>query len=164
VPVLRIPNLQAESWDLSDLKHLDLAAEELVPYRLEKGDILFNRTNGTRELVGKCEVFDFDGDWAFASYLIRLPIDREQAIPEFVTAFLNTYWGRRQVEHVSRQILMSNIKMEEIRALRIPRRSRPNSESCSLLSTRPVRRGAGNWRRPTRYSWDSTASSWTNSA
>jgi type I restriction enzyme S subunit len=120
VPVLRIPNLQADGWDLADLKYLPLSPEEIAPYRLVKGDILFNRTNGSRELVGKCEVFDFDGDWVFASYLIRLRIDTKQALPEFVTAFFNTYWGRRQVEHVSRQILMSNINTEEIRALRIP--------------------------------------------
>lgn len=119
VPVLRIPNLQ-DGWDLSDLKYLDLTPQELSTYRLEKGDILFNRTNGSRELVGKCEVFDFDGDWVFASYLIRLRIDGAQAFPEFVTAFLNSFWGRRQVEHVSRQILMSNINTEEIRALRVP--------------------------------------------
>jgi type I restriction enzyme, S subunit len=99
VPVLRIPNLQANGWDLSDLKYLVLTAEELSTYRLEKGDILFNRTNGSRELVGKCEVFTFDGDWVFASYLIRLRIDAGQAFPEFVAAFLNTFWGRRQVEH-----------------------------------------------------------------
>lgn len=89
-------------------------------YRLEAGDILFNRTNGSRELVGKCEVFDFRGDWAFASYLIRLRLDAQRANPYFVSAFFNTRWGRRQVEHASRQILMSNINAEEIRALRIP--------------------------------------------
>lgn len=139
VPVLRIPNLQAEGWDLSDLKYLQLPPDELATYRLEKGDILFNRTNGSRELVGKCEVFNFDGDWAFASYLIRLRLDREQAIPEFVTAFLNTYWGRRQVEHVSRQILMSNINTEEIRALRVPLPKRPKQEE--LLGVLNVARG-----------------------
>ena len=119
-PVLRIPNLQLDGWALDDLKYLELSENELANYRLEHGDILFNRTNGSRELVGKCEVFDFAGDWAFASYLIRLRLDPEQADPYFVCAFLNTKWGRRQVEHASRQILMSNINAEEIRALRIP--------------------------------------------
>lgn len=133
VPVLRIPNLQADGWDLSDLKYLPLSAEELATYRLEDGDILFNRTNGSRDLVGKCEVFDFEGDWVFASYLIRLRLDTERAIPQFVTAFLNTYWGRRQVEHVSRQILMSNINTEEIRALRIPLPELPKQRD--LLAT-----------------------------
>lgn len=119
-PVLRIPNLQGEGWALNDLKYLKLSEAELRSYRLEEGDILFNRTNGSRDLVGKCEVFNFEGDWAFASYLIRLRLNRSRADPYFISAFLNTRWGRRQVEHASRQILMSNINAEEIRALRIP--------------------------------------------
>ena len=69
MPVLRIPNLQADGWDLSDLNYLRLSPKEIAKYRLEKGDVLFNRTNGSRALVGKCEVFDFEGDWVFASYL-----------------------------------------------------------------------------------------------
>lgn len=142
VPVLRIPNLQAHGWDLSDLKYLPLSADELARYRLEKGDILFNRTNGSRELVGKCEVFDFEGDWVFASYLIRIRIDTAQAIPEFITAFLNTYWGRRQVEHVSRQILMSNINAEEIKRLRIPLPDLPGQRRllAKLEAARAARR------------------------
>jgi type I restriction enzyme S subunit len=140
VPVLRIPNLQIDGWDLSDLKYLRLTPGELSTYRLEKGDILFNRTNGSRELVGKCEVFNFDGDWVFASYLIRLRIDSAQALPEFVTSFLNTFWGRRQVEHVSRQILMSNINTEEIRALKIPLPKPPKQRE--LLSALNAARAA----------------------
>ena len=139
-PVLRIPNLQLDGWALDDLKYLELSESELANYRLEHGDILFNRTNGSRELVGKCEVFDFDGDWAFASYLIRLRIDPGQANPYFVSAFLNTKWGRRQVEHASRQILMSNINAEEIRALRIPMPDLPIQ--ATLLATLDAARAA----------------------
>lgn len=119
-PVLRIPNLQRQGWDLRDLKYLTLSPEELLTYRLDKGDIVFNRTNGSRDLVGKCEVFDLDGDWAFASYLIRLKLDETRVVPRFLSAFLNSRWGRRQIEHVSRQILMSNINAQEIRELRVP--------------------------------------------
>lgn len=139
-PVLRIPNLQLDGWALNDLKYLDLSARELASYRLEAGDILFNRTNGSRDLVGKCEVFDFEGDWAFASYLIRLRLDQKKANPYFVSAFLNTKWGRRQVEHASRQILMSNINAEEIRTLRIPL---PDpGRQASLLATLNAARAA----------------------
>ena len=136
--VLRRTHLQVRLRPAAD----PLSPEEIAPYRLEKGDILFNRTNGSRELVGKCEVFDFDGDWVFASYLIRLRIDEAKAIPEFVTAFLNTYWGRRQVEHVSRQILMSNINTEEIRALRVPLPKPPKQRDllAALDAARAARR------------------------
>jgi nitrogen regulatory protein PII-like uncharacterized protein len=118
--MLRMNNLQADGWDLSDLKYAEVTDREFKRWRLERGDIVFNRTN-SKDLVGKCEVFDEDGDWIFASYLMRLRVDREQALPEFVAAFLNTRAGRVQIDRESRQIIgMSNINAEEIRSLRVP--------------------------------------------
>ncbi|MHB1155930.1 MAG: restriction endonuclease subunit S [Phycisphaerales bacterium] len=120
LPVLRMNNLQNEGWDLSDLKYVDLPSAEAETYRLESGDILFNRTN-SKELVGKCEVFHEDGHWVFASYLIRVRMDPTQAEPHFVSAFLNTDAGRIQINRVSRQIVgMTNINAEELRDLQIP--------------------------------------------
>jgi type I restriction enzyme S subunit len=119
-PILRMNNLQNDGWDLSDLKYIELSDSEADTYRLEKGDILFNRTN-SKELVGKCEVFREQGHWVFASYLIRVRIDTAQAEPDFVSAFLNTSKGRVQIDRVSRQIIgMSNINAEELRDLQIP--------------------------------------------
>ena len=120
IPMIRMNNLQPLGWDLSDLKHIELDEPTLNKYRLEKGDILFNRTN-SKELVGKSEVFNESGDWVFASYLIRVRLDRSKAMPEFVSAFLNTDAGRMQIDQVSRQIAgMSNVNAEELRELEIP--------------------------------------------
>ena len=83
VPMIRMINLQANGWELSDLKHIELEGEVLDRYRLEREDLLFNRTN-SKELVGKCEVFEQDGDWVFASYLIRVRIDKQKALPVVV--------------------------------------------------------------------------------
>lgn len=113
-------NLQNHGWDLSHLKYIELSDNDAQTYRLEKGDLLFNRTN-SKELVGKCEVFREDGHWVFASYLIRVRIDTDQAEPDFISTFLNTYAGRVQIDRVSRQIIgMSNINAEELRGLQIP--------------------------------------------
>lgn len=140
-PMLRMNNLQADGWHLDDLKYAELTAKEFKNWRLERGDIVFNRTN-SKELVGKCEVFDEPGDWIFASYLMRLRVDREQAIPEFVTAFLNTRAGRVQIDRESRQIIgMSNINAEEIRTLRIPLPKRDKQrELLAILDGTRVRR------------------------
>ncbi|WP_457663747.1 restriction endonuclease subunit S [Sinorhizobium medicae] len=120
VPMIRMNNLQPLGWDLSDLKHIELDEAALKKHRLEPGDILFNRTN-SKELVGKCEVFNEPGDWVFASYLIRVRLDRSRALPEFVSAFLNTEAGRMQIDQVSRQIAgMSNVNAEELRGLEVP--------------------------------------------
>lgn len=120
VPMIRMNNLQPLGWDFSDLKHIEVGEAALDKYRLEPGDILFNRTN-SKELVGKCEVFNEPGDWVFASYLIRVRLDRRIALPEFVSAFLNTEAGRMQIDQVSRQIAgMSNVNAEELRELEVP--------------------------------------------
>lgn len=140
--MLRMNNLQAEGWRLDDLKYVRLTPDEFTRWRLERGDIVFNRTN-SKELVGKCEVFDELGDWVFASYLMRLRVDREKAIPDFVTAFFNTRAGRVQIDRESRQIIgMSNINGEEIRSLRIPlpNPSKQKELLAALEETRTRRR------------------------
>jgi type I restriction enzyme S subunit len=120
VPILRMNNLQANGWMLDDLKYVELTDKELASWMLEAGDIVFNRTN-SKELVGKCEVFREPGTWVFASYLMRLKVDRHKADPDFVSAFLNGPTGRAQIDRESRQIIgMSNINAEEIRTLRVP--------------------------------------------
>jgi type I restriction enzyme S subunit len=119
-PIIRMSNLQADGWALDELKYVELTPTELARWRLNPGDILFNRTN-SKELVGKCEVFRETGDWVFASYLVRVVIDEDIAIPEFVAAFLNGPTGRAQIERDSRQIIgMTNINAEEIKSLRVP--------------------------------------------
>lgn len=120
VPIIRMNNLQANGWDFSDIKHIELGETELDRYRLLKGDLLFNRTN-SKELVGKCEAFAEDGDWVFASYLIRVRVDARRVLPQFVSAFLNCPAGRIQIDQVSRQIAgMTNVNAEELRLLEIP--------------------------------------------
>jgi type I restriction enzyme S subunit len=142
VPILRMNNLQAEGWDFSDLKYVDISPHEIERWQLQRGDIVFNRTN-SKELVGKCEVFDQDGIWVFASYLMRLRVNREEAEPDFVSAFLNTRAGRVQIDRESRQIIgMSNINAQEIRSLRVPlpKPHRQRELLTSLDSARELRK------------------------
>ena len=78
--------MQNEGWLLDDVKFVDLTPDELALWRLEVGDLVFNRTN-SKELVGKCEVFDQPGTWAFASYLMRLRVDTDRVLPSFLRDF-----------------------------------------------------------------------------
>ncbi len=120
VPMLRMINLQADAWDLSDLKYIEMSEEEKKLYLLEQNDLLFNRTN-SKELVGKCNAVNFPGEYVFASYLIRVRLRHGTLLPDFVTAYLASPLGRIQIDAVSRQIAgMTNINAEEIRDLHIP--------------------------------------------
>ena len=94
-PLLRMNNLVDGLVDISDLKHIQLDKEELEKFRLNKGDVLFNRTNSF-ELVGKTGLFDKEGDYVFASYLIRLVTDVQRLNSYFLSFYFN--WVPIQIE------------------------------------------------------------------
>jgi restriction endonuclease S subunit len=120
VPIIRMVNLKGDEWNFSNLKHIELSEKDLKTYKVIDGDLLFNRTN-SKELVGKCGVFREQGDWVFASYLIRVRVDTNLLLPEFASFFLGSTVGRMQIDCLSRQIIgMTNINAEEIKLIKIP--------------------------------------------
>jgi type I restriction enzyme S subunit len=82
-------NLRDGVVDTKELRYTDEAAISCDRDLLNRGDVLFNRTNSL-ELVGKAALFDFEGRWAFASYLVRLVARRSVVLPEFLVALINS--------------------------------------------------------------------------
>src|SRR4029077_7632537 len=79
---------------LADLARVHLSDDELKIYRLEKGDLLFNRTNSA-DLVGKTALFTESSDFVCASYLIRFRLRRNRVDPRFVCYLFNTSHSQR---------------------------------------------------------------------
>lgn len=74
IPVLRMNNIKSNGeMCYSNLKYVGANIKDLPKLYLEKGDILFNRTN-SYDLVGKTGLFEENSRYTFASYLIRLRI------------------------------------------------------------------------------------------
>ena len=118
--IIRMNNIVDGELDLKDLKHVCLPLRDAERLLLKDGDILFNRTN-SKELVGKCAVFHAQGDFVFASYLIRVRTDAKKADPDFLSYVINSSVGRQQINALSRQIIgQANVNSEELRSLRIP--------------------------------------------
>ncbi len=89
IPVLRIPNVASEKISWTDLKFGMLNASEFAKTRIEQGDILVVRTNGSRDLVGRCAVVpDLPETASFASYMIRLRCNKELIDPYFLQMVL----------------------------------------------------------------------------
>jgi type I restriction enzyme M protein len=106
--------------DKGEMKRVEVSEAEFKKYRLEKGDILFNRTNSF-EHVGRTGIFSLDGDYAFASYLIRLIVDRKQVNPEFVNAVMNTASFQETIKvYASRAIGQANINASSLEKALIP--------------------------------------------
>lgn len=119
-PVLRMNNIKDGYFDYSNLKHVLLPEKTLKSLLVVAGDILINRTN-SKELVGKCAVFQGSDEYVFASYLIRVRPDLNIAISDFVAYCINSVIGRQQIDALSRQIIgQANINSQELRSLRLP--------------------------------------------
>ncbi|MBD2139641.1 restriction endonuclease subunit S [Anabaena sp. FACHB-1237] len=94
-PVLRIPNVIGGYVDISDLKYGQPKPNEIESLKLLDGDILFVRTNGTKENSGRCSMYrgELGNDCYFASYLIRVRIDKNKLFPAFVDEYTRTDIG-----------------------------------------------------------------------
>ena len=118
-PYLRMNNITYNGeLDLSDLKYITLEKNEEEKYLVEKGDILFNRTN-SKELVGKTCVFNLNTPMVIAGYLIKLKVNK-QVIPEYISAFLNSVHGKRRLHEMCRNIIgQANINAQELQDISI---------------------------------------------
>ncbi|MFD0619696.1 restriction endonuclease subunit S [Paenibacillus sp. GCM10027629] len=113
-PILRMNNITYQGdWDFSDLKYIDLEEKNEEKYLVEKGDLLFNRTN-SKELVGKTAVYVEDEKMAFAGYLIRVRTN-ERANTQYISAFLNSPYGKQTLNNMCKNIVgMANINAQEL--------------------------------------------------
>lgn len=86
--VIRMGNMINSRIDTNDLVYAEIPYDEYEKLKLNKGDLLINRTN-SYELVGKTAIFELDGDFVFASYIVRVLLDKEKVEPKFVNYFMN---------------------------------------------------------------------------
>lgn len=87
-PYLRMNNITySGELDLTDIKRIDIPDNELAKCSVQKGDVLFNRTN-SKELVGKTCLYDRNELMVLAGFVIRVRLNA-RAIPEFLVQYMN---------------------------------------------------------------------------
>ncbi len=121
IPILGMNNITYYGEiDLSSLKFINRDGESLEKYKLKKGDILFNRTN-SKELVGKTGLFEREGVYVFASYLIRFRIKESKAIPKYIVYAMNSRFIKDYLQSLCRSIIgQANINLQELKSIKIP--------------------------------------------
>lgn len=119
VPVLRMGNIQNGELDWSDLVFSD-DKSEIERYRLNRGDVLFNRTNSA-EHVGKTAIYDGSRPAIFAGYLIRIHRDENRIDGEYLTYYLNSRRAREYGATVmGRSVNQANISAAKLREYPLP--------------------------------------------
>ena len=119
MPVLRIPNIGGDGIDFSDMKFLNSLEVESAN-QVNENDILIIRSNGSRDLVGKCALVPaLSKPFAYASFLIKIvPSDRIN--PRFLLLYLNSANARAQMFFKAKSSAgIHNINSKELGAISI---------------------------------------------
>ena len=87
IPILTGANITLDgTLDLSKLVYIEKKQQER--FQLKKGDLLFNWRSGSQHHVGKTAIFNLDGDYTYASFILRIRLN-EDSHNEFYYYLLN---------------------------------------------------------------------------
>ena len=113
VIVLRMGNLKHGEIDWSDLSFTN-DNDDIKNYSLEKGDVLFNRTNSP-DLVGKTSIYRGEFPAIYAGYLIKLNYKKDEILGDFLNYTMNSVFAKKYCQSVkSDGVNQSNISAKKI--------------------------------------------------
>ncbi|MBL8823169.1 MAG: restriction endonuclease subunit S [Planctomycetia bacterium] len=122
VPVLRIPNIQSGRIESTDMKYTAMPSSEFEELRLQEGDLLLVRSNGSESLVGRSAVASINDEaFAYAGYLVRARIPKNEIFTPYIQVALSTPFVREQIEGPIRTTSgVKNINTTELSNLVVP--------------------------------------------
>ncbi|OGR07752.1 MAG: N-6 DNA methylase, partial [Deltaproteobacteria bacterium RIFOXYD12_FULL_50_9] len=87
---------------------------------LQKGDLLFNWRNGSKHLVGKTALFELDGQYLFASFLLGIRAYPDRVYSRYLWHTLNIYRREGRYMQFMRQNVNGLFNREELKMVKIP--------------------------------------------
>lgn len=104
-----------------EMDRVPVTEKELSTSSILEGDLLFARQSLVLEGAGKCcIVTEVNEDTVFESHLIRVRIDRNKALPEFVYYYFNSHSGKENVKTIVEQVAAAGIRGKDLIKLNIP--------------------------------------------
>lgn len=113
---------------------------EIKNLYLKKGDVLICRTNGNANYVGRAGIVMEDMEYIFASYLYRVVPTLEKINSETLVAFLNSKYGREQINKQSMQSNQVNFSPAKFRTIDIPKFSKNIQDSIAYMYSKAYTR------------------------
>lgn len=122
IQILRIDGFyDGEILNDYDFKRLSLTENEVDQYKLYQYDLIINRVN-SMPYLGKCAlVRDLSEVTVFESNMMRLKIDFSKTDPEYVTYFLTSFDGRKELTKNAKQAVnQASINQTDVCSAIIP--------------------------------------------
>ena len=118
---LTVRNVQRGFLDLTRVERFEVTPAEFARCRLERGDILIVEGNGSVDHIGRNALFDQDGEWIHQNHIIRVRLSGDHFQPEFVSLFLNSEAGRKQMlEKAKSTTGLYTLSTSKVASLEIP--------------------------------------------
>ena len=119
-PILRLNEFNS-SFISVPAKYCNRIDEQIYQsLKLKKNDVLICRTNGNPHLVGKSALVPKDYEYAFASYLFRIRPNTGFINSATLVTFLNSKYGRREIEKYSMVSNQANFSPAKFKEIRVP--------------------------------------------
>lgn len=117
--IFRMDDLKSGFVFDNEMKYAPISETVYEKFRLEENDVLFNRVN-SEEFVGRTGIFKLEGDYVFASYLVRLRTNATMS-PDALNLFLNSKYGVLSIRRLSRRAVnQANVNAQELQSILMP--------------------------------------------
>ena len=122
VPILRISAVRAFALDLEDRRFLSGEAGDYSSDQIQRGDLLFTRYNGSRNLVGVCAVVpEIEEAIVHPDKLIRARPATSDSSPRFIGLAANIGASRKFIEERIRTTAgQAGVSGSDVKALPVP--------------------------------------------
>lgn len=117
VPILSIANISTEGKIIGDYDRVAIGKKH-VNY-VQKGDLLFNWRNGSKNLVGKTAIYDLEEKAIFGSFLLGIRAKREKLNSKYLWVVLNKNRVDGVYEQKMREMVNGLFNREELKILDI---------------------------------------------
>ncbi len=118
-PIITGANISLEG-DIEMSKKVYIEPPKKDQFFLKKGDLLLNWRSGSPAHVGKTAIFDLDGSYTYASFVLRIRSNRELFLPEYGFYLFNFL---RRTEYFTKDVAQQvNFKMNAnvFRSVEVP--------------------------------------------
>lgn len=133
VKAMRLDSLTSRGLDLDAVRFIPLPEDRIADYRVNAGDLLISRANGSAELVGRAVyVREIDQTVVFPDTIIRYPLDRSEQQGGWAELVWNSPFGRSQIRRLAKTTAgILKISQRDISQVKIP--IPPPAEAAEII-------------------------------
>lgn len=122
VKAMRLDALTAYGLNLDAVRYIPLSNDRIADYKVNRGDFLVSRANGSAELVGRALLVEEIGEVVvFPDTMIRYPLGKDQRVGRWIEAAWNSPFGRSQIRTLAKTTAgILKISQEDIAQIFLP--------------------------------------------